>query len=70
MDAVATALHKYAAHRRTRNPRGWRWRLVLWLTGGFIEAVPILPVRAIGPTETLVVVLGEPDALNTVEVLE
>lgn len=57
----------YRIHPAKSNPDGWKWRLVLWLTGGEIEVVPLLPRRAIYPTETLVVRLGYEGALNTVE---
>lgn len=48
-----------------RNPYGWRWKLVLWLTGGMIQVVPTLPARPIHSRETMTVHLGEPGALNT-----
>lgn len=58
----------YKIHAAQHNPYGWKWRLVLWLTGGKLEVVPMLPRRAIYSTETLVVKLGREGALNTVEV--
>lgn len=51
-----------------RNPEGWRWLLARYLIGAEIEVVPLLPLRPIHATETLVVKLGEEGALNTVEV--
>lgn len=51
-----------------RNPESWKWRLVLWLTGGEIEAVPLLPHRPVYREETAVIKLGLEGAYNTVEV--
>lgn len=57
-------------HETRRNPRGLRWRLILWLTGGTIEAVPLLGSEPIDFREGMIVRLGQPGALNTVEVLD
>lgn len=45
-----------------------RWRLVLWLTGGSIEAVPFFGLDPIPATSTIRVTLGQPGHLNTAEV--
>jgi hypothetical protein len=50
------------------NPTGWRWRLILWLLRGEpIEAVPLDLQRGIPATQRVLVRLGQPGALNTVE---
>lgn len=58
----------YKVHPAKANPDSWKWRLVLWLTGGTIEVVPLLPQRPIYRSETLTVRLGWEGAFNTVEV--
>lgn len=58
----------FKIHHSKENPDNWRWRLILWLTRGEIEVVPLLPRRAISPNETLIVRLGYEGAHNTVEV--
>ena len=59
-----------------RNPGGpyggrinnLKWRVVLLLTGGEIEAVPLFPYSSgIPSTRTIKVKLGQPGALNTVQ---
>jgi hypothetical protein len=47
-----------------RNPNNWRWKLVLWLTGGVIHAVP-LAMPGVHAKDYLEVTLGQPDHLNT-----
>lgn len=61
--------HPAYRHRSQVNPEGWRWRLVKWLVGGEITAVPYLPQRPIGTHEVVVLKLGEEGARNTLEVL-
>jgi hypothetical protein len=46
-----------------RNPTGWRWRLVLWLTGGELHAFNTAPPE----TGDLRIKLGRPGADNTAE---
>lgn len=55
-------------HKAMPNPDDWKWRLVLYLTKGKIEGVPLLPHRPIYAQEVLVIKLGWEGALNTVEV--
>lgn len=59
--------NRYQRPNTKRNPPGWRWRLVLWLTGGTIEAVPMFHCRDHTHQDTVVVSLGRPDRLNTAE---